>query len=93
MVMGHDGFHCGALTSAMRVRLDILSSIGGTSLWRKHSIARFGSPCAATAAGGVAAPVVASSGHGVAAATRRLRAPGPGDVPLPQSNVRFVIFE
>jgi hypothetical protein len=91
MVMGHDGFHCGALTSAMRVRLDILSSIGGTSLWRKHSIARFGSPCAATAAGGVA--VVASSAHGVAAATRCLRAPGPGDLPLPQSNVRFVIFE
>ena len=33
--MRHDGFHCGALTSAMRVRLDILSSIGRTSLWRK----------------------------------------------------------
>lgn len=56
------------------------------AMWRKHSIARCGSPCAATAAGGVAA-------HGVAAATRRLRAPGPGDVSLPQSNVRFVIFE
>jgi hypothetical protein len=33
--MGHDGFHCGALTSAMRVRLDILSSVGRTSLSRK----------------------------------------------------------
>jgi hypothetical protein len=91
--MGHDGFHCGALTSAMRVRLDILSSIGGTSLWRKHSIARFGSPCAATAAGGVAAPVVASSAPGSPQPPAAFRVPGPGDVPLPQSNVRFVIFE
>ena len=45
MVMGHDGFHFGALTSAMRVRLDILSSIGGTSLWRKLNSAFWQAVC------------------------------------------------
>lgn len=33
--MGHDGFHCGAPTWSLRVRPDILSSIGRMPLWRK----------------------------------------------------------
>jgi hypothetical protein len=45
MAMGHDGFHCGALTSALRVRPDILSSIGRTPLWHKLNSAFWQALC------------------------------------------------
>lgn len=91
--MGHDGFHCGAPTWSLRVRPDILSSIGRMPLWRKLNSAFWQCPVPPLwpaefppRAGEVRA---GASPHPAAT----FGVPGTGDVPLPQSDVHFVIFE
>jgi hypothetical protein len=85
--------HCDALTSAMQVRLDILSSIGRTSLWRKLNSAFWQAVCRHCSR--------RSCRHrgGELRARGRRSDPPPFACQvqemslLPQSNIRFVIFE
>ena len=87
MEMGHNGSHSGALTSAVPLRPAIMPSTPACH-------------CAAVAIGPPVPPLWRSCRPLVAVRARAspqpraaFGVPGPGDVPLPQSDIRFVIFE